>query len=142
MRKSLANVSASRLRGLRDIKTHFGKARPGADPHRTYLRVSELEAERKRKEMAREVAQNTIETIDARQNEIEEYQVAIDLDSHGKAVVAGRRVELEQMIEALHAKLTPEELRRGRRNGARGTRRPPKHKRGRNRRERENAPPK
>ena len=65
------------MRGLKDIRTHAGRADLIAEPYSAFLRIGALEMEKARRRKERENAINRVNSIDARFKEIEAEKTAI-----------------------------------------------------------------
>lgn len=63
-----------KIRGLRDIKTHAGRAEATRLPHQALLRVAWLEMEKHRRKSEKESAMHRVRSIDRRLKEIEAEQ--------------------------------------------------------------------
>ncbi len=65
------------IKGLQDIRSHSGRAREGAIPHKAYMRLSCLEMEKFRRATERESAMVRVRNIDARCREIDSEEAMI-----------------------------------------------------------------
>ena len=64
-------ISSRTIKGLQDIRSHSGRAREGAIPHKAYMRLSCLEMEKFRRSREKESAMVRVRNIDARFREID-----------------------------------------------------------------------
>src|SRR5271157_539996 len=70
-------IPSGTIKGLQDIRSHSGRAREGAIPHKAYMRLSCLEMEKFRRARERESAMVRVRNIDARFREIDSEEAMI-----------------------------------------------------------------
>jgi hypothetical protein len=70
-------ISSKTIKGLQDIRSHSGRARERAIPHKAYMRLSCLEMEKFRRARERESAMVRVRNIDARFREIDSEEAMI-----------------------------------------------------------------
>ncbi len=70
-------IPSRTIKGLQDIRSHSGRAREGAIPHKAYMRLSCLEMEKFRRARERESAMVRVRNIDARFREIDSEEAMI-----------------------------------------------------------------
>jgi hypothetical protein len=68
---------ASRIKGVRSLRTWSGKIGQVAVPYRAYMQITCLEMEKARRSSERQSASRCIEEIDARLQEIETEKVKL-----------------------------------------------------------------
>ncbi|MFZ2446990.1 MAG: hypothetical protein WAW37_11585 [Syntrophobacteraceae bacterium] len=71
------SIPSKTVKGLQDIRSHSGRAREGAIPHKAYMRLSCLEMEKFRRARERESAMTRVRNIDARCREIDAEKAII-----------------------------------------------------------------
>jgi hypothetical protein len=86
---------ASRLKGVRNLRTLSGRIGQVAVPYRAYMQITCLEMEKARRNSERQNASRLIAEIEARLLEIEAEKVRIleslsEADSAGHAGIAGQ----------------------------------------------------